>query len=193
MGKEKQPWFGKRWTKSAVSSLDGVIFGSGRDVEQISMASSFCHNFTLGLIGGFAIAILSLFVKGDTINEVVVPTLFGLSLLASVYFLWGTLRYFDSVWSKIGRSLYVVILNAIACGIGCFIGMWVGMIAIVLFVLWLVLQFWLSDGSKKSDTVTLQDGTELHRSGRGICGEQYWEDGEGRSYYEQGNGRFQKS
>jgi len=183
MEKEKKPWFGERWTKGAINWLDAAIFGAGRDVEQISMASIFCWNFVLGILGGFIHGVLSLFIKGDSLNEIVPPIVFGLSLLLSVYLLWNTLLYFNSIWSKIGRSLYVVILDFIACGAGYFVGVWLALVVLAILVLWLVLKMWLGDDSKDKKKV-LSDGTELHQTGRGITGEKYYEDDEGNEYRE---------
>ena len=144
-----KPWFGKRWTKSLIGWLDTLIFNRDDKPGYVTMDSSFCINFTIGLIIGACTVVLSLCMNEETLMPVISYGTVGCSLLASGAFLYKNLGFFSSIWAKIGRCLFVVVLNLVAC-LGAFlIGMWTALLALVCLVMWGILSMWLNDSNKK--------------------------------------------
>lgn len=194
MGKTSKPWFGKRWTKNAIEWLDALIFGGSSDIEMATMSGSFCQNFTLGMICGIVYGIMTFFIDQRDLTEMLPTVGLGVTLIASGIFLYGTLRYFNSIGSKIFRALYVIVLNAIGCAMGFIVGVWAILLAVVAGIIWILLKmvFGDSDSSSKSRRVVLEDGTELRSSGRGITGEQFYTGDDGHTYTDNGSGTFRR-
>lgn len=195
MGKgNKRAWFGKRWTKAAIDWFDHLIFArKDDDMPFITVSSGFCISLTIGILAAAIIVVCSLFGDQKTLELYMITGAAGLSVLYTIWFLWQTLSYFRTVWSKIGRSLYVLVINIAACYLGIILGVWLTLAALAVLVLIVVLKLIGGDsGSSRRHTIVLTDGTELTET-KGICGESYYQDGCGRDYDKVSDNTFRES
>lgn len=121
------------------------------------MASSFCINFTLGLVAGVVFAICTFFDNAEQLVTITTSVAGGLSLLLSAYFLYRTLGQLPSTGLKIGRSVFVVVLNLLSLCAGLFIGMWGAILAIACLVLYFIFTFCLNEmiNQGKRETITV--------------------------------------
>lgn len=191
MGTKSKPWFGKRWTKSLVGWLDTLIFSRKDGAEFVTVASSFCVNFTIGLVVGICVLPMAIFMEPKQIYPIIIGAGVALSLLSSIIYLWKTVGYFLSIWVKILRCLYVVVINAAICGVAFFVGMYGALVAVVLFILWGVFSLIWGDmsGSGNKKRIRLNNGEELTVE-KGLCGEEYYTDRGGASYEKVGSDSY---
>lgn len=185
MAKNKRPWFGKRWTLSFITWLDAVIFGRSANSDYLTMAPSFCACFSIGLIAGFVMVPLSLIFKQETVMTYLIPGAGLCALLWSGYYLYNNLGAFSSIWVKIFRSLFVVVLNLVICAVALYIGMWAALIVVAVLIGWFFLNLWAGDSNPKKK-VRLENGEELTVT-KGACGEDLYNDDSGASWYRVGN------
>lgn len=190
----KKPWFGKRWTKAAIDWMDYAIFArKDDDTPFATVSSGFCINLTVGIVAAAVIVIGSLFGDQKTLQTYLISAAGGCALLYSIWFLCVTLGYFNSVWAKIGRSLYVVVINLIGCCVGIIMGVYLTLAAIAVLIIIIALKCLAGDSSSSSrHKIVLNDGTELTES-KGICGESYYHDNGGRQYDKVGENTYVES
>lgn len=192
----KRPWFGKRWTKSLIRWIDRSIFHE-EDHPDFKLADSlFCINFTIGMILGIALIALSLFIDQDKLNYIVCSIALPILLLLSMgYYLYGNIKFYDTPLKKVGRVFFILILSFIAGAIGLFIGVWGAIIAVLLLVLWGVLDFSSSSSSspRKSEpknAIYSTDGDYLDAS-NATPGQSY--QGEDGKWYRFNGGQFHRT
>lgn len=191
----KRPWFGKRWTKAAINWIDFMIFARKQDdTPFITISSIFCINVTIGIVAAAIIVIGSLFGDQDTLQKYTMIAAGACTLGYTVWFLWNTLNYFQSTWSKIGRSAYVLIINLLACYLGLVIGVWITFGLIVILVLWGILEVMSEDAKPKREerrdsftelqlTEIIDDhGNRIYKDGYGIEYEQVGPDEYAKKY-----------
>lgn len=191
----KRPWFGKRWTKAAINWIDFMIFARKQDdTPFITISSIFCINVTIGIVAAAIIVIGSLFGDQDTLQKYTMIAAGACTLGYTVWFLWNTLNYFQSTWSKIGRSSYVLIINLLACYLGLVIGVWITFGLIVILVLWGILEVMSEDAKPKRKerrdsftelqlTEIIDDrGNRIYKDGYGIEYEQVGPDEYAKKY-----------
>lgn len=148
--KKKKAWFGKRWTKSGVSALDSLIFDrpdyATEEREKMeTMASSFCVNITLGIICGIILVVASLVDDQEQMTKICGWVAGVASMIASGFYLRRTLGYFPTMGVRVGRAIYVIVLNLVACGVGVIIGVYTAVVIAVILIIWLVLEVATSD------------------------------------------------
>lgn len=193
----KKPWFGKRWTKAAIDWMDYAIFArKDDDTPFATVSSGFCINLTVGIVAAAVIVIGSLFGDQETLQTYLLSAAGGCALLYSIWFLCVTLGYFNSVWAKIGRSVYVVVINLIGCCIGIIMGVYLTLAAIAVLIIIIALKCLAGDSSSSSSKsrrrVYINDSTEINE--RQCFGEepQYY-DNSGRRYDKVGENTYVES
>lgn len=151
--KLNREWFGKRWTKKFICYLDSLIFGNSMSESIPSNDYTFCRCFTIGLLCGIPLVILSLFFKDQSqVASVMAYIAFGLTLVTSLLYLVPTTKKLEGTTIKILRYVFVIVLNLIGCSAGFMLGLYLGVIIFLLFLGYLALCVATDTMSSKNST-----------------------------------------
>lgn len=186
--KAKKPFFLKRWTFKLFTWLDEVLFAGKATADHASAATPFWITIVLNFWIGMAVIVCSMFMDSgsrDTITTFGAAA--GLVSVAGVtaWYLIGSLRYFPSTGIKIFRSVYILVLCAVGFVVGFYSAVIFSFVLIGLLVL-TVLYYIVFDSTHKSGKIILDDGTKITRE-KGLCGEDYYTDQNGREYDRSGD------
>lgn len=190
--KKKKLFFLKRWTFKFFTWLDELLFGGRATDDHASAATPFWITVVINFWLGMIVIGCSLFMDSgsrDDINTIGAGVGLASVLGVTAWYLIGSLRYFPSTGIKIFRSLYVLVLCGIGFAVGFYSAIIFSFVLIGLFVL-MVLYHIVFD-TTKSGNIILDDGTEIKRE-KGLCGEDYYSDRNGREYDRSGDTFYQK-
>lgn len=191
--KQKKPFFLKRWTVKFITWLDSILFGGSASDAHASAATPFWITVVFNFWLGMAVIGCSLFM-GQASRDSIMTIGAGVGLASVVavtaWYLIGSLRYFPSTATRIFRSIYVLVLCGVAFIVGFYAAIIFSFVLLGAFVL-MVLYYIVFDSGKPSHKVRLDNGTELKRE-KGLCGEDYYTDQEGREYDRSGDTFIQK-
>ncbi len=162
------------------SSIEEKIWGDKIESNRYLATLSIMTAAVLGAFLGGSSALNDMF---DWSVEFTVPALAGaLCIFASI-------NMAESIWAcptigiTVARTALVTLLIALAAVVGAV----VAVVVIVIVCLWLLLMVASvalggSSGSSGKRRGTLDDGTEVEESGRGLTGEVYYKDRHGNEY-----------
>lgn len=164
-----------------MSRLDSAIFKNFNPNHRPVTGVTSVYSLVGGAIISLVVFVLQMFSANDTLIEVVasigVLALLGWIIKMSL----ASITAFATWTPRILYGLYIVVLFGI-----CFmIAMWLVVIALLLLLLWGMAKIFFSGSSGKSKArVRYGDGTEseARETGKGICGETYYEDDRGNTF-----------
>lgn len=147
------------------------------------------ETFVLALGGGVIIGLIVFILQMCNANETLMNVVIGGGLLIALAIIakrtLPALKKFSTVGHQIIYGIYVLFTSSIAFTLG----VWMLMIAILLLFIWGMLKLFFSGSSSSSSKgrVTFNDGTsrDVKKTGKGFCGETYYEDDEGNTYTKQ--------
>lgn len=190
--KTKKPFFLKRWTYKFHSWLDGMLFGGKTTDDHASVATPFWTTVVINFWLGMVVIVCSLFMDSgsrDGITTVGAGVGLASVVAVTIWYLIGSLSYFPSIGVKIFRSVYVLAWCSVGFIVGFYSAVIFSFVLIGLFVLMVL--YYAVFGDSKKDSIVLDDGTEIKRE-KGLCGEDYYSDRNGREYDRSGDTYTQK-
>lgn len=183
---KKRPWLLKRLVYKFLTWLDELLFSGKATQDFTSVSEPFWITVIISFWLGMVMVVSTMFVDKGT-GEQILSVGAGIGLLSvlavTVWYLIGTLKYFPSAMVRIVRSAYTLIL----CVLGFVIGFYSAVIFsfVLLFLLVLSILYYAVFGGK-SKRIVLDSGKELTHE-KGLCGEDYYSDSEGRSWSRSGD------
>lgn len=129
---------------------------------------------------------LQMFNADKSTGEITLSIIFGIALLFCGYLFNKSAKALPDTASKVYLGLYALFLFGLCSLLFIWIMVWVVIIAVALFVFWIIVKGTSSNGNKKRIRVRYQDGTteDMVSTGKGICGETYYEGEQGGKHVE---------
>lgn len=164
-----------------LNKLESAIFKHINPEHQAVTGNIFVNT----LIGGAIVSLIVFVMQMCTTNDTAINIVAGIGLLAlfgwAVMYSLNTLMAFSGWGWRILYGAYVLFLSSIAF----MIAMWLIMIALLGLFLYGIIKIFFSSNSKKPKArIVYGDGTEVEakETGRGICGETYYEGENGDTF-----------
>lgn len=189
--KNKKPFFLKRWSIKLFTWLDNLIFKKYVTDDHDSAWLPFWITAVINFCLGVVVICITLFMGDD--RGIMIQTVGAYIGIASVvgvtvWYLISSLKYFTSTGAKIGRSVYILFIDALAFVIAFYSAVFAIFIVLGLFVIWLLWTLVLGGNKKK---IRLSNGVEITEE-KGIAGESYYTGSDGHEYQQNSSGSFSR-
>lgn len=180
-GKEKKPFFFKRWMTALSNVMDRWLFQFEGDKGE-TMAKTFWWVLIAGFVGGGITIAPQIFASGSEITpagRIATIISSSLALLLLVMYGYRNIPLFETTKTKILRGVFIYVWGLIGYGLGYMLGAVIVAAVIAIAILWLFLKMFGamvfggsgSDSSSSSrnrkETIVLDDGTEVEDTGFG--------------------------
>ena len=172
--------------------LDNLIFKNYSTEEHASAATPFWTTVVINFFLGILVVGITMFMHDERATMIqTIGACIGLASVVGVtiWYLVGSLKYFDSTGAKIARSVYILVVDVLAFVIAFYSAVFAIFIIIGLFVLWVL--YIAVFGDKTKGRKKLSNGVELTEE-KGLAGESYFTGSDGREYKQNSDGSFSK-
>lgn len=176
-------FFLKRWMRSLIEWADDKFFPTAVDGKPTFSLVS--QTFTVSFIAGVIIGICTMISNGGDgpLVGIVSAVASAAVLLLYVLYIIKDIKRFETTGMKVGRGIYVFILNSITASVAMTLAVFVLVavifIAVVYFLLGVIFGFDSNSGKKKK--YRLDNGDEVTEES-GLLGEKYYTGTSGKSY-----------
>lgn len=189
---KKKPFILRRWSVRLFTWLDNLIFKNYSTEEHASAATPFWATVVINFFLGILVIGITMFMHDQRATMIqTIGACIGLASVVGVtiWYLVGSLKYFNSIGAKIARSVYILVVDVLAFVIAFYSAVFAIFIIIGLFVLWVL--YAVVFGGKTKGKRKLSNGVELTEE-KGLAGESYFTGSDGREYKQNSDGSFSK-